>query len=144
MPGISFETLRTTIYVLGDQPATVSGWSSTVNDAIEADLYDDPTAVFESALWAAGGDAPGYLLTYAGEHRAELPESTVTRFDTFASRDAHTIDSSFALDGSGEVQTTITMVEEGADTEAWLLLPLLAGCGLWRRRSVTAGERVRA
>ncbi|MFT5683506.1 MAG: hypothetical protein ACI8RZ_004438, partial [Myxococcota bacterium] len=67
-------------------------------------------------------------------------ETTVTRFDTFTSKDAHTLDARFALDGSGEVATTITMVEEGADTEAWLLLPLLAGCGMLRRRRETAAS----
>ena len=128
------ETLRTTVYVMGEQPATVSGWSSTTNTDIQADINQEVEAVFEAALWAAGGDAPGYLLTYAGSHSAELAESVVTRFDTFSSRDAHTLDALFALDGSDEVVTNITMIEEGADSEAWLLLPLLAGCGMWRRR----------
>ncbi len=85
-------------------------------------------------IWEDGGDSPGYLLTYAGGHTTDFSETTVTRFDTFSSRDAHTLDSEFALDGSGEVQTTVTMIEEGADSQAWLLLPLLAGCGVWRRR----------
>jgi len=128
------ETLRTTVYVMGDQPATVSGWSSTTNTDIEADINQSVDAVFDAALWAAGGDTPGYLLTYAGSHYADLPEGVVTRFDTFSSRDAHTIDAQFALDGADEVVTSITMVEDGADTKAWLLLPLLAGCGVWRRR----------
>lgn len=129
------ETLRTTVYVLGEQPATVSGWSSTTNTDIQGDLYDNPEALFEQALWDVGGYAPGYLLTYAGGHSADASESIVTRFDTFSSRDAHTIDSSFALDGEGEVVTTVSMVEEGYEaSEAWLLLPLLASCGMWRRR----------
>jgi len=129
------ETLQTTIYVLGEQPATVSGWSSTINESLEGELYGNPEAVFESAQWDAGGDEPGYLLTYAGGHTADFSETTVTRFDTFSSRDAHTLDSTFALDGTGDVSTTVTMVEDGAESgEAWLLLPLLAGCGMWRRR----------
>ncbi|MDG1484570.1 MAG: DUF2330 domain-containing protein [Myxococcota bacterium] len=128
------ETLRTTVYVMGEQPATVSGWSSTTNTDIEADINRSVDAVFDDALWAAGGDTPGYLLTYAGSHGADLPEGVVTRFDTFSSRDAHTIDAQFALDGTDEVVTSISMVEDGADTKAWLLLPLLAGCGVWRRR----------
>jgi len=99
------------------------------------ELYDDPEALFEQALWDAGGNAPGYLLTYAGGHSSDAAESVVTRFDTFSSRDAHTLDADFALDGEGEVVTTVQMIEEGyEDSEAWLLLPLLAGCGMWRRR----------
>jgi hypothetical protein len=129
------ETLRTTVYVLGEQPATVSGWSSSINANIEGGLYDNPESLFEQALWEAGGDVPGYLLTYAGGHSADAAESVVTRFDTFSSRDAHIIDAVFALDGEGEVETTVTMIEDGyVASEAWLLLPLLAGCGVWRRR----------
>ena len=129
------ETLRTTVFVLGEQPATVSGWSSSTNPNIEGDLYDSPESLFEQALWDAGGYSPGYLLTYAGEHNTDASESVVTRFDTFSSKDAHTLDATFALDGEGEVTTTVTMIEDGYEpSEAWLLLPLLTGCGMWRRR----------
>ena len=130
-------TLRTTIFVLGEQPATVSGWSSATIEPIEDDLYYSPESLFEEAVWGAGGESPGYLLTYAGGHAADYPEAVVTRFDAFASSDAHTVDSSFALDGEGEVRTVITLTEEDPN-EAWLLLPLLAGCGMWRRRRVSA------
>ena len=51
------ETLRTTVFVLGEQPATVSGWSSSTNPSIVGELYDDPEALFEQALWDAGGNA---------------------------------------------------------------------------------------
>ena len=129
------ETLRTTLYVFGPQRASVSGWSSQTRPDIAGDINASPVGLLESAMWEVGGEQPGYLEVWSGGHTTDYPEPQVTRFDTFASADAHTVDSVFALDGDGEVHTIITLTE-GDTTEAWLFVPLLliGGAGLRRRR----------
>ncbi len=130
------ETQRTTIYVLGDQRASISGWASTEGGIITGGIGEDPQALFAEALWEAGGEEPGYFVTYAGYHSSRFSETWVTRMDTLAAKEAHTTDPIFSLSGgTSGVQTTIRLEE--TTSEGWLLLPLLGGLGLWRRRRVT-------
>jgi hypothetical protein len=133
---------RTTIYVLGDQAARVSdGWGQAELSEINGSDGDDPEQLFRDALWDNAGDSAVYSRTFS----AALPSSTywVSRFDTYAARDAHTADPYFALDAGEERADVYIVIESYADRSAaplpgraLLLSPLLAGLlfSLRRRR----------
>jgi hypothetical protein len=126
------EEQRTTVYVAGGDRASVSGWIASDLAPMIGDVQDDPTALFEEALWAAGGSAPGYAVTFAGP----IDDAYVTRFDTRAAAAAHVDDATFRVGtGSvGDVRAQIDLYQTPPYAAA--LLPGL-GLAVWfgRRRS---------
>ena len=106
--GFGSQVFQSTVWVLGEHAATVSGWTSTQESWLEGS--DDPDVVWEEALWAAGGDSPGYLLSHARKFtfHEDFDLGWVTRFDALAAGSAHTVDATFELDGEDvDVSTTI-------------------------------------
>lgn len=126
------DELRTTVWVVGEARARVSGWSATELPVIEGSLDDDPTTLWLEALRAVGGMSPGYGLSWAGERDGAF----LTRFDSLVHKDAHTVDATFTDDdGTTSASTEIWLYEEASSSTALFLVPLvLFGFGLRRRR----------
>ncbi|MDP6931726.1 MAG: DUF2330 domain-containing protein, partial [Myxococcota bacterium] len=133
---------RTTVYVIGDQRATVSGWAyEEVGDLI-GDLDADADEMYTERLWEIGGTRAAYGLVHAGQWESH---TWFTRFDTWAQSAVHEVDAVFALDGGEKaevIQTEIYLYQssrEQAQAEArasstWLLWLPLASLGWHRRR----------
>ncbi len=144
--GSSQPTQATTVYVLGDQRASISGWDSEEVGTLVGDIDDSPSDLYAERIESLGGENRVYGLVFAGRYRAlgELHNSGdwVTRFDSSVASSAHTVDPHFVLDGGEvEVRSTIELYEserkrERAASRASLVLPmLLAGLlGIARRR----------
>lgn len=126
--------VRTTVYVRGDQRATItSGWTATDVGTLTGESYDWPEDVYNARLTELGGTNPGYGVVWAGE----VDGAWVTRFDTLANKEAHTVDPVFAVDGgTTPVETVIKLGEfEDDASTAWLVFPLLGlGLSAIRRR----------
>lgn len=125
------DELRTTVWVIGDQVASGGGWSQASIGNIDGGIDEEPEDVWAAALREIGGMNAVFNLTWAGSFETGY----LTRFDTLAHKDAHTIDATFALDaGTDSVSTEIWLYEESA-AAGLLMLPLaLLGAGLRRRR----------
>lgn len=122
-------TQRTTLYVVGDRRAELSGWSSVEGGALYGGSDADPERVWEDNLASAGRDRK-YVRTFAESSDGRW----LTRFDTLAPVAVHDIDVSLALgEGTDSVSTEIVLGEDGSS--ALLLLPL-AALGARRRRRV--------
>ncbi len=133
------QTLTTTLYVIGDTAASLSGgWSTEVVGDIEGQLGDmDPSDAFLARLWEIGGESPGYGLTWAGE--AEWGNNAgrwVTRFDSWTSVEVQLSDPLLTLDGEeNSVKTVVVLYEEfEASDSAWLVFLPLFGLGWSVRR----------
>lgn len=125
--------MATTVYVLGEERAQVSGWSQ--EDLYE--VYGDGESAEEA--WLAAllpvGLEQGYARVFAGPPPAGEASAVLTRFETRAPTDVHTVDPLFTTDdGDAEMRTEITLWSEGS-SQGWLWLPVL-GLTLagWRRR----------
>ncbi len=124
------QKVKTTLYVLGDQGASVSGWASEQRSEINASSDDDSATVWEEALWETGGDSSTAVLTWAGSHE----DGWLTRFDLYADKEVHTADMVFALDEAELWASTSIWHSEWVESAAVWLLPLtLLGAGLRRR-----------
>ncbi len=127
--------MATTIYVLGDERAQLSGWTQV--DLASVDGGDQsPEEAWYGALLPIGLDQ-GYARVYAGAPPGSEESAFLTRFETRAPTDVHTVDPVFTVDdGQDTLQTEITVWDEGS-SEGWLLIPLLGLglAGLRRRRS---------
>ena len=123
--------------VLGDGTAPdFVGLSSEVVSIFDGS-DGDAEATFDAALMeAAAQDIPTYLSAYSGVYE----DQWVTRFDTLAPRDVHTVDPVFTFSGNDDSwQLEIEVPASGdsgesAQAVAWLLLPIV-GLG-WARRRV--------
>lgn len=122
--------MATTVYVLGEQRAQVSGWAQTDVD------YLDGSDVSAEQLWytslLALGLNKGYGRVYAGEYEGAF----LTRFETRAPTDVHDVDPVFTVDdGDQAFRASIDIWGATPSSEGWMLLPLLGlGLGLIRRR----------
>lgn len=130
----------TTVWVVGDQRASVSGWGEVeLPSESVIGAWDLADAVGAAVL----GGSPTYALTFSGELNGEW----VTRFDTVAASSAHTTDPSFALDGGEQAFVPEIVVYENEDAKradeggcatgstGAGPIALLAGAALaWRRR----------
>lgn len=127
------DTQRTTVWVVGDTRATVSGWSSEDPTRLQANGLD-PAVVFLDALGALGADQR-WLRSWAGPGEGAF----VTRFDTWAPAEVHDTDAVFAFEASTEeLHTSIDATDGGGSTAS---LGLLVGCGLWVRRRAQPSSR---
>lgn len=123
------EEMTTRIYVLGDQAATMSGWTSRDLEWLYAD-EDAPAVAWQEELREHGAEM-AYARVFVGEHEGQ----TLTRFETVAPVEVHTADPVIALDGGqSSLHATITVWGEPQDSAAWLLLLPLAGLGWGLRR----------
>ena len=136
----SADTQRTSVYVIGEERATVSGWDAETVKHIIGKPGDDYDDLYTTKLWSLGGDKRGYALVYANRHDEG---QWLSRFDTWANSSAHVADPVFKLDGGtfGEVIHTEIVIYENdkersqAETRAGLAALLLLPLGLgWRRR----------
>ncbi len=138
------ETQRTTLYVIGDQRATVAGWQATTVGTVVGELYeDDSSQLYADRLWGLGGGSQGLGLVYANE--LQNSGGWVTRFDGWVETSAIADDFVFSLDG-GTTETAATTIalyenerkrekaeEEASQAGLWALFaPLLAL--VWNRR----------
>lgn len=132
------DTMRTTLWVLGKEHYQVRDWNQTTIEDIDGTVDDDPTGLFEEALYDATGDERRYARTWVG-HDYDYAWSSderlyITRFDTWADTELHTLDVTFGEDSSAlEGGVHITLYEE-LPSEAWLLLLPLPLMLLRRRR----------
>ncbi len=139
------DTQRTTLYVVGDQRASVTGWQTTEVGTVVGELYEaGESELYSDRLWALGGKDQGLGLVYAGEVQGDW----VTRFDGWVETAAIDDDVFFTLDGgtSEPVVTTIALYEnerkrEKAEEEVsqaglvlWLAPLAILGWGRRRRR----------
>jgi MYXO-CTERM domain-containing protein len=133
--------LRTRLYVIGEQAATMSSWTSTDMDDLNGVGADDPELLFDDALRAVGGSNSGYARVFSGDYG----DAWVTRFETLAAPAAHTTDPVLTLDG-GTDRTDLWITIEDAIEATWLFWPLaLLGFGAHRRRrQLLADAQIRA
>ena len=82
---------KTTIYVVGDQRATMTGWDVTDLPGGEYVGYWD----FNDGVRVAAAEQARYAVTFADE----LDGQWVTRFDTITDSDKHEADPQLLLDG---------------------------------------------
>ncbi len=136
------ETQRTSVYVIGPERATISGWDMEVVEQIIGEPGDEYDDLYTEKLWSLGGDKRGYALVYADRHEEGL---WLSRFDAWANSSAHVADPVFNLDGgaAGEVVHTEIVIYENdkersaAERRAGLAALLLFPMGLgWRRRKL--------
>jgi hypothetical protein len=124
---------RTTVFVVGTDRATVSGWASEDLARIDAPFDSSPTEEFESAVRTHGAET-AYAVTFAGSVGGEF----VTRFDTIAPREKHTADATFA--GGGGATEVRTLIHVAAENGSWMFLlplaPMLVGLGAALRRRI--------
>ena len=135
--GAMLEMIGTTVYVLGNERARVRGWSSQTRDQINGSTLDDPSVLYDELLWEIGGNTHAYLEVFSGENPLNSSDaSRVTRFDTLASPDAHTLDPTFSLDGGMDNVDTWIVLEEESGNQSWIWFPAfgILGLGLARRR----------
>jgi len=130
----STNTQRTILYVLGDSTAAVTdGWAQTSFDYIDGTINDDdPSTLYDNALWEITGDTAAYALVYS----SEVESQWLTRFETWASRSVHTADVTIEFtDSQEDTQTRVEMHEDGGVETglAWMFLPLLSGWAIRRR-----------
>lgn len=122
------DEMTTRIYVLGDQTATMSGWTYRDLEWLSAD--GPPAVAWQEALREHGADQ-AYARVYAGDFEGQV----LTRFETVAPVTVHTADPVIALDGRDtRLQATISVWGEPGDSAAWLLVLPLAGLGWGLRR----------
>ena len=138
----SAETQRTSVYVIGPERTTISGWDMEVVKEIIGEPGDEYEDLYTDKLWSLGGDQRGYALIYADGYDDGL---WLSRFDTWANSSAHVEDPVFKLDGgaAGEVIHTEIVIYENdkerakAEELATLATLLLFPIGLgWRRRKL--------
>lgn len=110
----SAEELHTVVYVVGDQAGTIAGWGSEDVGNLYDEPDQDPTWVYENALRELGADT-AYGRVYAGT----WDDGWITRFETIASRDLHTVDATFALDGGEDGTETIIDLYWASEGGAW-------------------------
>ena len=136
------ETQRTSVYVIGPERTTISGWDMEVVEQIIGEPGDEYDDLYTEKLWSLGGDKRGYALVYADRHDDGL---WLSRFDAWANSTAHVADPVFNLDGgaAGEVVHTEIVIYENdkersaAERRAGLAALLLFPIGLgWRRRKL--------
>ena len=124
----STQTMDTTLYVIGPQRAEMTGWQTV--ELPWMDGGDDPETAYAAELLGIGLQQ-GYALV----HAAPYQDAFLTRFDTRAPVDVHTVDPAVTAQGGlGELHLRISA--QGTDTggsAAWLL-PLLGLGWLVRRR----------
>ncbi|MFT5582669.1 MAG: hypothetical protein ACI9VR_000245 [Cognaticolwellia sp.] len=119
--------MATTVYVLGDQRAQVGGWGQVDLPSVYGGEESAEQAWYEALLPI--GLEQGYARVYAGSAPAGQSGAFLTRFETRAPTDVHTIDPVFTVDdGQDGLHTEIT-VWDGGSSEGWLWVPLL-GLGL--------------
>lgn len=126
--------MATTIYVLGEQRAQMSGWTQVDLPYVDGGEESAEQAWYD-ALLPIGLDQ-GYARVFAGPPPGSEDSAFLTRFETRAPTDVHTIDPVFTVDdGQEEMQTEISIWDESS-SEGWLLIPLLGLglAGLRRRR----------
>jgi hypothetical protein len=122
------DEMSTRIYVLGDQTATMSGW--TYRDLEWLSAEGAPAVAWQEALREHGADQ-AYARVYAGDYEGRV----LTRFETVAPVEVHTADPVLALDGrDARLHATISVWGEPGDSAAWLVLLPLAGLGWGLRR----------
>lgn len=124
--------VRTTLWVLGEQQARVGGWSQTTLSPLEGSIDEEPEQVWLDGLRAMSAQSPVYNLTWAGDYDGAF----LTRFDTLAPKEVHTLDVTFTADGgTNHASTEVWLYEESSSSVGLLMLPLaLLGAGLRRRR----------
>ena len=131
-----------TIYILGDQTASISGWTGTDLWNVEAVGEQTAEEAYQAALWNLGGNSAGMGRIYAGPLAADplgAGNGWVTRYDFDAAAAAHTVDPTFALDdGQLSVECSVYVWGPMPAAAGWLLPFVgLAGIGwqIRRRRS---------
>jgi hypothetical protein len=131
------EQLQTIIYVEGDQRAHIegSGWKEEELSLLWDDGENPDYMQYEAypEAIASIGYNGGFAVTFAGE----LDGAWVTRFETRAPREVHTVDVAFALNGGTDAPLSLTVSNKGGcdapeGAEALLLMPLLAA--FYRRK----------
>jgi hypothetical protein len=116
MARASGQAQRTTVYVLGDERATVAeGWSHADVDDLEGS--GEAADVFRDALAELGADR-----TWARTWSGPAAGRHLTRFDLLADADRHDRDAVFGFDGTTTSQGLTIRVWGGG--EAWVVLPL--------------------
>ena len=127
--GSMAEEMSTRLYVLGDQAATMSGWSYRDLEWLEAS--EAPAVAWQEAMREHGVEQ-AYARVFVGAHEGQV----LTRFETVAPVSVHTADPVVALDGGDTTfQAWISVWGEPGDSgAAWLLLLPLAGIGWSLRR----------
>lgn len=126
--------MATTIYVLGDQRAQLSGWSQVDLPAIDG-VEESAEQAWYDALLPIGLEQ-GYARVFAGPAPAAQDGVFLTRFETRAPTDVHTVDPVFTIDdGQDGLHTEITVWDDSG-SQGWLWVPLLGLglAGLRRRR----------
>lgn len=126
--------MATTIYVLGEERAQLSGWDQVDLPSIEGGSVSAEQA-WHDALLPIGLDQ-GYARVFAGAPPQTEDSAFLTRFETRAPTDVHTVDPVFTIDdGELELHTEITVWDDGS-SQGWLWVPLLGLglAGLRRRR----------
>ncbi len=119
------EAFHTVIYVAGDQGARVTGWSSVEMESISGDNVD-PDTLWLDTLAEVGATTPTFVRVFAGEVDGQF----VTRFETVAAAEVHTLDAEFLLDQGDAPLATTVEVWEGALP----LIPFGLGTAFWLRR----------
>ncbi len=129
------EEVSTRVFVLGDQRATVGGgWTSTVFDYRDVDGDPDRVdEIYAGLLRELVGDGRAFVEIWSNDHDG----AWLTRFDTIAQRDAHTMDVTFTLDGgTGRTQAELEIWTSSSGAALWLIPGLfgLTVAGVRRRR----------
>lgn len=130
---------HTVVYVRGDgQAEAVDPWTASPLGELHGSLDDDPAQLYLDALWDVAGEQPGWGLIFSGP--APEGDGWLTRFETYAGRDAHTSDALFTLTSTETRANTLIVLEEGHSerrsgaSAVWLLgLGLGVGLGVGRR-----------
>ena len=137
--GSSAPQQRTNIYILGDQRASVEGWSASELGTLYGDFeaYEDAGDLYTSSLIELGGGDRVYGVVYSGA----FEERWLTRLDGVVESGAHSLDPIFTLDaGTETAQTTLEMFERSKDREkaerkaSWFFFLPLLGLGWGMRR----------
>ena len=107
----SADTQRTSVYVIGPERTTISGWDAETVEHIIGEPGDNYDDLYTEKLWSLGGDKRGYALIYADRYDEAL---WLSRFDTWANSSAHVADPVFKLDG-GTAGDVLGQIHEGFD-----------------------------
>ena len=128
------ETMRTIVFLEGDEKATVSGWSAVEEPVLEGDVSDDPEEVFTTWLTDIGGVSPTFGLVIS----LKDTNAWVTRYESITYPEANAVDPSFHFDGGNDLNADSSglVIQLNEQENGWLFLPLVIGLGTMRRRRV--------
>lgn len=127
--GAEVDFVHTRVYAIGEEAASVTGWSEAAAPTFSAATSEEAATQWEAALQAAG-ERREMIRVWSGDYDG----AWVTRYETMAPPAAHTADATFTFDG-GQAYTS-TEIWLSSASAAVLLLPL-AGLWMGRRRRVS-------